>query len=56
MIELAQAIGCVTAITAVTWLETQALRAGINGKVFALSLATIAALGGYCVHDLITLL
>jgi len=42
----------VAAITAITYLETKAMERGINGKLFAIVIATIAGLGGFFVRDI----
>lgn len=46
----------VLAIGSIVLLEILALSQGINGTTLSLSIATIAGLGGYEVHDIIKIL
>lgn len=36
----------------ITYLEAQAIKAGIDGTAFAAAIAAIAGLGGYVLHSL----
>jgi len=56
MQEILTCVSSLAAIASITYLEKKAMECGINGKLFAGSMAMIAALGGYCVRDLIALL
>jgi hypothetical protein len=44
-----------SAIVAICYLEGKAMKAGINGKTLALSMALIAGLGGYCFGNVLPL-